>query len=98
MVVKDFLNLRFDSPVEEVIRKAKDADVVVMQRPKLQKSLNIVRSLKSAGKKVIFENDDSYLVGKGIENLANDKQREIATAFINIFTEGCSNLSLFIIR
>jgi O-antigen biosynthesis protein len=83
MVVKEFLVMRRNSPVEEIQRQARMADVVVLQRPKEAQSLNLVRSLKAAGKKVIFENDDTYLLGKGVflEKLQNDKQREIVKMY-----------------
>ena len=64
----------------QVAEQAKEADVIVFQRPKDKKRLELLRILKKMGKKVIYENDDSYLVGKGImlERLESDKQREIA--------------------
>jgi len=77
MVVNDFIKLNGQSTAEEVTRLAQKADVVVMQRPNDRKRLELVRALKKAGKKVIFENDDTYLVGKGImlDRLNNDSQR-----------------------
>lgn len=83
MVVKDFLLLKKETPVEKIQQQIREADVVVMQRPKDEKSLNLVRLLKIKGKKVIFENDDTYLLGKGIDLniLENDKQRELVKSF-----------------
>lgn len=83
MVVKDFLTIRRGSPAKNIIEQVKRADVVVLQRPKDEKTLKLVHTIKSMGKKVIFENDDTYLVGKGIplEILETDKQREIVKYF-----------------
>lgn len=65
---------------ERFARNIHEADVVVMQRPQSVERLNLLRSLKREGKKVIFENDDTYLAGKGIllERLQNDAQRKLA--------------------
>lgn len=66
--------------LKKVQEGMEEADVVVMQRPQDINSLRLLRTLKTKGKKVIFENDDTYLVGKGIllERLENDKQRKVA--------------------
>lgn len=89
MVVKDFLVKRKESDVENIKRQAKSADIVVFQRPKMKESLEIVKVLKQMGKKVIFENDDSYLIGKSIilDKLENDKQRNIAQNFSDYIDE-----------
>lgn len=83
MVVKDFLTMMKNSPADKIMEQARQADIVVMQRPIEDTSLNIVRALKRAGKKVIIENDDTYLIGKGIDLsiLENDKQRTIVKGF-----------------
>ena len=79
-VVSDFVKLGTDIPSEKIIEQARRADVIVLQRPNTKESLELVKSLKKEGKKVIFENDDTYLAGKGIvlERLENDEQRKIA--------------------
>ncbi len=79
-VVRDFVRLGKDIPTQVIIEQAKAADVIVFQRPNTKQSLDLVKVLKGMDKKVIFENDDTYLVGKGIklERLENDKQRAIA--------------------
>lgn len=82
-VVKDFLTVRHDVSVSKIVEQAKKVDVVVFQRPKDSHTLNIVLTLKEMGKKVIFENDDTYLVGKGIkmEALKTEQHRKIAEYF-----------------
>jgi len=64
----------------KVLSMTKSADVIVLQRPQNRERLDLVKKLHQWGKKVIFENDDTYLVGKGIplERLENDAQREVA--------------------
>jgi len=80
MVVSDFIKLGREIEPNSIIDQARKADVIVFQRPQEQKTLALVKILKEMGKKVIFENDDTYLVGKGIplERLENDAQRKIA--------------------
>lgn len=80
MVVSDFVKLGTDISHESIVKQAKIADVIVFQRPNEKKTLELIRILKSMGKKVIFENDDTYLVNKGIilDRLESDKQRKIA--------------------
>jgi len=57
-----------------------EADVVVFQRPSDKKYLDLAKLLKRAGKKIIFENDDTYAINRGImlDRLENDRQREVA--------------------
>jgi glycosyltransferase involved in cell wall biosynthesis len=92
MVVREFLV--GEPNTQAVLEQAKKADVVVMQRPNSEKFYNIMHSLKALGKKVIFENDDTYLVGKGIDldRLENDKQRELAKE-ISAWTNKCLALA-----
>jgi len=80
MVISDFIRSAKELEHKDIVEKAKLADVVVFQRPNNEKIIDLIRVLKSMGKKVIFENDDTYLVGKGIilSRLENDKQRTIA--------------------
>lgn len=64
----------------------KNADVVVFQRPQTVETFELIKQIKAIGKKVIFENDDTYQVGKGImlERLENDKQRAVAVEVSNL--------------
>lgn len=78
MVVGDFISKDFDEA--DIVEKAKRADIIVVQRPNEDKRMKLIRALKGLGKKVVFDNDDTYLPDKGIPMhlLQNDRQREIA--------------------
>jgi len=69
-----------DLDKELMFLEAMEADIIVMQRPNDIRRYEIAKLLKIKGKKIIFENDDTYLPDKGVplSMLANDKQREIA--------------------
>lgn len=89
-VVSEFIRSNgVDANIPQIIEKAKHADVVVMQRPNEQNSLKLAQTLKRSGKKLIFENDDTYLAGKGIdpERLENDAQRKIAFDMDHVIKE-----------
>ena len=45
---------------QEAVREAMQADVVVFQRPDDKLRLKAAKILKQAGKKIVFENDDTY--------------------------------------
>lgn len=83
MVVKDFLTLKKESPEGPIIDQARRADTVVFQRPYDEQSLNLMRLLKRMGKKVIFENDDTYLIGKGVhlDQIKGAKAQEVVKYF-----------------
>lgn len=78
MVVGDFISKDFNE--KEIVENAKKADIIVVQRPNEEKRYKLIKALKALGKKVVFDNDDTYLPDKGIPMhlLQNDKQREIA--------------------
>lgn len=78
MVCSDFLTGDFDQ--EEISKQIKGCDVVVMERPSDQVRVNIAKFAKQLGKKIIFENDDTYLPDKGVplHMLENNAQRTIA--------------------
>lgn len=77
-VINDFMGKRFDK--EQLKEKAKQADIIVFQRPNDHIKAELATLLKQAGKTIVFDNDDTYLPEKGIplSMLASDKQREIA--------------------
>lgn len=77
-VVSNFASKQY-SP-QELLELAKDADTIIFQRPNDPLRLESIKILKAMGKKVIVENDDTYLPGKGVplHMLGNDKQRKIA--------------------
>ena len=70
---------------EELYNKAMQADVIVFQRPNDKIKVELAYLLKQKGKKIVFDNDDSYLPDKGVPlvMLANDKQRQIAIEMNN---------------
>jgi hypothetical protein len=78
LVVGDFISKDFNE--KEIVEHAKKADIIVIQRPNEEKRFKLIQALKNLGKKVVFDNDDTYLPDKGIPMhlLQNDKQREIA--------------------
>lgn len=80
MAISDFIGTGEPAKLEKILEYATKADIVVLQRPQEKKMIDLVLALKRMGKKVIFENDDTYLIGKGIilERLENDAQRAIA--------------------
>lgn len=82
LVFKDFPKMGKEG-MKEASELVKEADIIVFQRPNNKEILNLIRTAKKMGKKVIFENDDTYLLGKGIDlsKLQNDTQRQIATDF-----------------
>ncbi len=45
---------------ENKARAAQDADIVVFHRPEHPKKLELMHHLKSMGKKIVFDNDDTY--------------------------------------
>jgi glycosyltransferase involved in cell wall biosynthesis len=77
-VVLDFA--RKDYKPEQLIQQAMEADIIVIQRPNEPVRYEIAKALKARGKKIVFENDDTYLPDKGIplSMLSSDKQRDIA--------------------
>ena len=90
MVTGDFITKQFD--VESITEQAKRADVVVFQRPNEPKRHKLAQLLKEQGKKVIFENDDTYDIEKGIPMhlLDNDNQRDIARKISKLLDETLS--------
>lgn len=78
--VNDFIQTGHSLSAEELTNKALDADVIVFQRPNRKEMYDLMTFLKKRGKKVLFENDDTYLEGIGIklERLDSDKARERA--------------------
>lgn len=84
LVLKDFVATgQSGIDQEELQRKVEMADTVVFQRPNNSHIYEFARNLKAQGKKIIFENDDTYLIGKGIDlaRLENTQQRQLAIQF-----------------
>lgn len=63
----------------QAFRMAMESDVIIFQRPSDKDKVDAIRLLKMKGKKIIFDNDDTYLPGEGIPYEKLSKQgREIA--------------------
>lgn len=68
----------YQMPDPNKIREmASRADVIVFQRPQGKETYELALRLKSLGKKIIFENDDTYSAIP-LERLGNDKERALA--------------------
>lgn len=50
----------FKRTPEDKARASRDADIVVFHRPEDTRKLELARHLKSLGKKIVFDNDDTY--------------------------------------
>jgi len=75
--VEEFLRKDGDIENARIPEKAMMADVICFQRPTSDPSLELARLLKLKGKKIIFDNDDSYS-GVPLHRLGNQKKVEIA--------------------
>lgn len=77
IVVNDFFrqDMQFDG--QELIAKAYAADIIVFQRPTSEHAVRLARLLKQKGKKILFENDDTYR-GIPLHRLGNEKRVQIA--------------------
>lgn len=79
MVVKDFPALGEKASTKSISEQVRKSDVVVLQRPNTKERLEFACTLKSSGRKVIFENDDTYKID--LDRLESDEQRKIAVDF-----------------
>lgn len=71
---------------EKIKQLIEKADTVVFQRPSKKEHVSLMRSVKALGKKVIFENDDTYHAIP-LERLGNERQKEIAIEMANTLDE-----------
>ena len=76
-VVSEFFRKDLDVSNEKFVQKALQADVICFQRPSSVPSLKLAQLLKQKGKKIIFDNDDSYS-GIPLARLGSEKQVQIA--------------------
>lgn len=68
----DIATLRgLKTTVENFKNAIQSADVVVFQRPSKQEHIDLMIALKNAGKKVVFDNDDTYRFDSGIPKVMN---------------------------
>lgn len=77
LVVADYLRKDANFSGERLVAQAMESDILVFQRPSSKVSLDLAKLLKVKGKKIIFENDDTY-TGIPLERLDNQKQIDIA--------------------
>jgi len=67
---------------DEILRKAKMADIAVFHRPDRTDSHKVAALLKTMGKKIVFDNDDTFKLSKGnpffeknmLENTKNEEK------------------------
>jgi len=76
-VVSEFLRKDGDVSSADLVGKAKKADVIVFQRPSSKPSLELARLLRKDGKKIIFDNDDTYS-GIPLARLGSENRVKIA--------------------
>ena len=51
---------------EQIFYEAMMSDIIVFQRPTEKEKVDVVKLLKEAGKKVVFDNDDTYRPNSGV--------------------------------
>ena len=73
--IKSFL-VQPDS-AEQMFQKAMQADVVVFHRPDQAVKVQAMKLLKEAGKKVVFDNDDTYQPDSGVQTTMFGSKRKI---------------------
>lgn len=62
---------------EQMAKGALSADVIVFQRPDDQQRLDMMRLLKQAGKKIVFDNDDTYKPNSGVPTIMTKMEHQI---------------------
>lgn len=77
LVVSEFLRADGDVSNAKIHEKAMQSDIICFQRPTSKASLDLARLLKLKGKKIIFDNDDTY-TGIPLARLGNEKRVKIA--------------------
>jgi hypothetical protein len=77
--VQEFIT-RGSVDTDKLIQKASQADVIVFQRPTNERLYSLALNLKAQGKKIIFENDDTYK-GIPLERLGNATAVELAKRY-----------------
>lgn len=77
LVVSEFLRKDMNTDDEIMYKKAMASDVVCFQRPSSQAAYDLALLLRQKGKKIIFDNDDTY-AGIPLARLGNEKRVKIA--------------------
>lgn len=80
---------------ENKAKAAKDADIVVFHRPEEDGKLELMRLLKKIGKKIVFDNDDTYKDNGGIKftDYFNKERVERGLRDLNIIIDEAIGLS-----
>lgn len=76
-VVSEFLRADMDTSTVDYPKRALEADVICFQRPSGKNALELAKLLRRKGKKIIFDNDDTYS-GIPLARLGSEKQVAIA--------------------
>lgn len=77
LCVQEFIRTYKMPEPKKIQELANRADVIVFQRPQDTETFDLALALKGTGKKVIFENDDTYS-GIPLERLQNQREIEVA--------------------
>lgn len=77
MCVSSFIRQDMRANDQEMTEKAMKADIICFQRPSGENAFKLANLLKQKGKKIIFDNDDTYS-GIPLARLGSEKQVEIA--------------------
>lgn len=79
---------------ETMFRKAMESDVVVFHRPDLRNKVEVIPLLKQAGKKVVFDNDDTYLPDTGVQTIMHGNKKELLKKMERNLKEAAKNSDL----
>ena len=77
---KKFLTSELDS-TEVMLQKALNSDIVVFQRPDTPDKTKAIKLLKQAGKKIVFDNDDTYIPDSGFPMLDLPENKKFVKKF-----------------
>lgn len=59
-------NLKERLPMDEVVNRMTKADVIIFHRPVRDEQVEAIKNLKSIGKKIVIDNDDTYIKDSGV--------------------------------
>jgi len=79
---KKFLTSELDS-TEVMLQKALNSDIIVFQRPDTPDKTKAIKLLKQAGKKIIFDNDDTYVPNSGFPKLELERNKQFVKEINN---------------
>jgi len=79
--------ISLSSPVksnEQIFYEAMMSDVIVFQRPMEKEKVEVVKLLKEAGKKVVFDNDDTYKPNSGVPTNMERVNKKIGNKLVDM--------------